>query len=995
MVDVDELEPEAGAKAFFKYFMEKLQARPNKEEEYLHGVVHGDLNGMNILVDSQEIVWLIDFALTDTGHILRDMAKVESCVLLEYSPLESEEDLEVAKQIVSTLVNVSALNHTLPVRLFKDPTRLDFVWKVIRSLRGYLGYYCASDPDPIQMCFAMLHFSVKALHYRDIGLLHKKLALFCALSCAQRISWCLDINGGTSAKLVVGDDVLEERMMRSLNRSLNMEQLVHEKRIYFHKLMVKECYAVDTITRNKVNIMKNSTTLHVLDAATKDALLSKYKDMDDLEQRRALLKQKSKLVSRKVLAKSLLEHAPDAKSDMHLTKHRFLVVLGGAATGKSCLLRKMLIRTCQDKRGSLEEDAVPVLILLIDLSRLMHKLKLTSKDDLLDAYFKEVYKEDSGTYEFLRFARKNKLLYLLLDGLDEAGTNKAEIERYIVRIRPQVRRITVSSRETGFDDRAFAAFRFAQLLPLTQQMQREIVEARVPDAAACASVLRLLDEPRYSELIKNPLMLTLLISLSTSSSINPQRDPDLPYTKAGLYETAIAQLLHKSSMIKFGMRRGVVDKKIERISMTLASDECYMFLAHLAWNLHTNRLRDVAPGTLTKLVHEHLASLNRPYPQTDTTASISSAPSATTLFRTVGTLQSAVASAHCPLFSVSTTVEAEADAGEAASMDPLAEGEAEGDEVGDKTGKRCVIRFVHLSFQEYMAGKHILAKLEMAKKISQSCFEETVLFYFSSSPKRPMDILTDHWWRAPLLSMAGCINDADLLVDLLRLIMDVQDASHANLMMARAMIDQVVEPHLQKTKEQLRHMLTTRILDRRHVKDVARTLFHPSHHLQRIAVSEVMALTHHRDLIFQHVLDIGMAPDAGWLCRLLLNGLTAIIPELAERKEFQALLVEALFDLGMDIRESALMAIQMAGLENSSLVVEALLSHLQRPGYQIDALKVVEILKVKQEDVIDCVVGLMTDRELKSLACNALKTLLADEEVYQRLCDSLFDSPCP
>ena len=431
----------------------------------MRGLVHGDLNGMNVLVDSQEIVWLIDFALTDHGHILRDLAKVESCVLLEYSPLESEEDLSLAKHVVNTLVNVNALNQVLPDRLFQEPTRLDFVWKVVRSIRGYLGYYCSSDPEPMQMCFAMLHFSIKALHYRDIGELHKKLALFQAISCAKRILSCLEENGGRSVRLGLGGNALEERMLRSINKKLTTEQLLHEKRIYFHKLKVKESFVVDAITRNKVNIMKNTTTLHVLDAATKSALLSKYKDMDDIEQRRALLKQKSKLISRKVLNKSLLEHEPVGKTDIHLTEHRFLVILGGAATGKSCLLRKMLIRTCQDKLGSLEQDAVPVLILLIDLSRLMHKKKLTSSNDLLDAYFKEAYSEDSGTYQFLRFARQKRLLYLLFDGLDEAGTNKSEIERYIARIKPHVQRITVSSRETGFDERAFSEFSFAQVLP--------------------------------------------------------------------------------------------------------------------------------------------------------------------------------------------------------------------------------------------------------------------------------------------------------------------------------------------------------------------------------------------------------------------------------------------------------------------------------------------------------------------------------------------------
>ena len=49
--------------------------------------VHGDLNGLNVLVDGYGRTWVIDLAHFGPGHALRDLAKLEATLLLEYTPL--------------------------------------------------------------------------------------------------------------------------------------------------------------------------------------------------------------------------------------------------------------------------------------------------------------------------------------------------------------------------------------------------------------------------------------------------------------------------------------------------------------------------------------------------------------------------------------------------------------------------------------------------------------------------------------------------------------------------------------------------------------------------------------------------------------------------------------------------------------------------------------------------------------------------------------------
>jgi hypothetical protein len=49
----------------------------NYHEEHWVGLIHGDLNGANILVDTAQIISLIDFAQTEKSHVFVDLAKVE------------------------------------------------------------------------------------------------------------------------------------------------------------------------------------------------------------------------------------------------------------------------------------------------------------------------------------------------------------------------------------------------------------------------------------------------------------------------------------------------------------------------------------------------------------------------------------------------------------------------------------------------------------------------------------------------------------------------------------------------------------------------------------------------------------------------------------------------------------------------------------------------------------------------------------------------------
>ena len=51
------------------------------------GIVHGDLHGGNIMVDSRSYAWLIDYGEVEDSHVFKDPAKLEACVWFIYTTL--------------------------------------------------------------------------------------------------------------------------------------------------------------------------------------------------------------------------------------------------------------------------------------------------------------------------------------------------------------------------------------------------------------------------------------------------------------------------------------------------------------------------------------------------------------------------------------------------------------------------------------------------------------------------------------------------------------------------------------------------------------------------------------------------------------------------------------------------------------------------------------------------------------------------------------------
>ena len=94
------------------------------------GIVHGDLHGGNIMVDSRSYAWLIDYGEVEDAHVFKDPAKLEACIWYVYttlpvppsalvgaSPHEVKWWLSVRVEVAEQLVALANAAKDTPARL--------------------------------------------------------------------------------------------------------------------------------------------------------------------------------------------------------------------------------------------------------------------------------------------------------------------------------------------------------------------------------------------------------------------------------------------------------------------------------------------------------------------------------------------------------------------------------------------------------------------------------------------------------------------------------------------------------------------------------------------------------------------------------------------------------------------------------------------------------------------------------------------------------------
>lgn len=165
---------------FYQQHLEEILS--GYQDSHYSSFVHGDLNGANIIVDSRENVWLIDFFHTHRGHILKDLAKLENDLLYIFTPILNEQDLHEACRLTDHLLTVSDLG-VEPAEIDRTQIRniaIQRAFDTVRLLRAFYPPLIQADRNPLQLMIAQLRYAVHTLGFDESSAWQKKWALYTA-----------------------------------------------------------------------------------------------------------------------------------------------------------------------------------------------------------------------------------------------------------------------------------------------------------------------------------------------------------------------------------------------------------------------------------------------------------------------------------------------------------------------------------------------------------------------------------------------------------------------------------------------------------------------------------------------------------------------------------------------------------------------------------------------------------------------------------------------
>jgi CheY-like chemotaxis protein len=144
-------------------------------------ITHGDLNQHNILIDTNNSPWLIDFRKTKYGHILGDIACLDCVVryqLLAQSPLSERYKMEIALLKADSFAALAQLRD----EFISDDEAIMKAYHVVIFLRQLAGELTTplNNTGLVEYYTAIFYHSLNTIRYYEVAQVQREHALLCA-----------------------------------------------------------------------------------------------------------------------------------------------------------------------------------------------------------------------------------------------------------------------------------------------------------------------------------------------------------------------------------------------------------------------------------------------------------------------------------------------------------------------------------------------------------------------------------------------------------------------------------------------------------------------------------------------------------------------------------------------------------------------------------------------------------------------------------------------
>ncbi|CAK9019919.1 unnamed protein product, partial [Durusdinium trenchii] len=286
-VEIDELDPDGhmiqelcGRKQtvrdLFQKFADMEQSLSEIQRKVVVGLSHNDLHGGNLLVDSQGLVWLIDFAtVKEDQHVLMDLTKFLSACTFMY--LQDKVNEKHVKSLAKMLSCTPDATTDLPLAFLSDASEdpiAIFFFRIISRLRFCMCVYESGPGSPendgLPFAIALFSWSARMLSYSEPSLYQKTRALYWSIAGMQRLLWSIGHDVGPTATKWIEENrsLWEGQKGRRLSSSVATDkqavaayQFELELPTYLSQAGASEAWSSDILTREKVNVSESCVPL--------------------------------------------------------------------------------------------------------------------------------------------------------------------------------------------------------------------------------------------------------------------------------------------------------------------------------------------------------------------------------------------------------------------------------------------------------------------------------------------------------------------------------------------------------------------------------------------------------------------------------------------------------------------------------------------------------------------------------------------------------------
>jgi len=140
-------------------------ARMEESRQWYASVIHGDLHLHNVLLDSQHGMFVAGCHATRRGNVVSDMARMEPVLLLEYSRLANESELDALARFLEAWYAAPSYAAVPPFGYAGSDPRISKAYQVLRLLRRYADTVTLFETDMQPYLLAVLQWTLPAVTF--------------------------------------------------------------------------------------------------------------------------------------------------------------------------------------------------------------------------------------------------------------------------------------------------------------------------------------------------------------------------------------------------------------------------------------------------------------------------------------------------------------------------------------------------------------------------------------------------------------------------------------------------------------------------------------------------------------------------------------------------------------------------------------------------------------------------------------------------------------